>query len=210
MEETEALIRQIIDVEWEFFQNTNNEGGPASCQEDYETFVIMRSAQFSSFSEELLESWYGDLCRARAEGRNLITEKYARMMESTAPERYQELKPFLPEHDSERTAITEEIIRIQVEWLEECRRKYPSVTALARRIHTAEDTPWDTSAETYLRGELGTYSDETLILYGRYVAVLKKEGRNLNEMIYERQVRSYGYASLQAAEDSGEGSWHYS
>ncbi len=196
----EQLMKQIIDMEWDFFQSTSNEGGPASCQEDHDTFVIMRSAQFSCFTEELLESYYQDLCRAKEEGRNLITEKYGRMMESTAPERYQELAPYFPQHNEERRAITEEIIKIQVEWLEECQRKYPAVSRMARVIHTSEDTPYDTSAETYLRGELGTYSDDTLLLYGRYIVSLKKEGKNLNEMIYEKQVLSYGYASLADAE----------
>ncbi len=87
-----------------------------------------------------------------------------------------------------------------MDWLEECQRKYPAVSRMARVIHTSEDTPYDTSAETYLRGELGTYSDDTLLLYGRYIVSLKKEGKNLNEMIYEKQVLSYGYASLADAE----------
>lgn len=196
----EKLIEQIIELEWEFFQSTNNEGGTASCQEDHQTFVIMRGAQFSCFSRELLQSWLRDLQRAKEEGRNLIAEKYARMMESTAPERYRELAPYLIQHNAERLAITEEIIKIQVEWLMECQERYPAIIAKARPIHTSEDTPYDTSAETYLRGELGTYSDETLLCYGRYVVSLKKEGQNLNEMICEKEVKSYGYLSLDDAE----------
>ncbi len=196
----EELISQIIELEWEFFQNTKNEGGTASCQEDYDTFVIMRTAQFSCFSKELLQSWLRDLQRAKEEGRNLIAEKYARMMESTAPERFREIAPYLVQYSAERQAITEEIIKIQVEWLLECQENYPAVIAKARPVRTSEDTPYTTSAETYLRGELGTYSDETLLCYGRYIVSLKKEGRNLNEMICEKQVKSYGYLSLQDAE----------
>lgn len=82
----------------------------------------------------------------------------------------------------------------------ECQERYPAIIAKARPIHTSEDTPYDTSAETYLRGELGTYSDETLLCYGRYVVSLKKEGQNLNEMICEKEVKSYGYLSLDDAE----------
>ena len=196
----EELINQIIELEWEFFQNTKNEGGTASCQEDYDTFVIMRTAQFSCFSKELLQGWLKDLQKAKAEGRNLIAEKYARMMESTAPEQYRELAPYLVQHNAKRQEITEEIIKLQVEWLLECQEKYPDVIAKARSIRTSEDTPYNTSAETYLRGELGTYSDDTLLCYGRYVISLKKEGRNLNEMIFEKQVKSYGYLSLEDAQ----------
>ncbi len=97
----EQLMKQIIDMEWDFFQSTSNEGGPASCQEDHDTFVIMRSAQFSCFTEELLESYYQDLCRAKEEGRNLITEKYGRKMESTATERYLDLAPYIPQDNEE-------------------------------------------------------------------------------------------------------------
>ncbi len=197
----EELMKQIIELEWDFFQTTKNEGGTASCQEDYPTFVIMRTAQFSCFTKELLESWLSDLRRAKEEGRNLIAEKYGRMMESTAPEQYKEISFYFPQHNEERLAITEEIIKIQVGWLEECQKEYPAVLSKARLIHTSEDTPYNTSAETYLRGELGTYSDHTLMLYGRYIVALKKEGKNLNKMICEKQVQSYGYVSLADAEE---------
>ena len=69
-----------------------------------------------------------------------------------------------------------------------------------RYIHTSEDTAWDTSAETYLRGELDTYSEDTFILYCRYVIRLYQEGKNLNRMIVENTVRQYGYYSLEDAE----------
>ena len=55
-------------------------------------------------------------------------------------------------------------------------------------------------AETYLRGELDTYSKDTFILYCRYVIGLYQNGRNLNEMIMENTVLQYGYESLEDAQ----------
>ncbi len=67
----------------------------------------------------MLASYYDDLLQAEEKGWNLIMEKYARMMESTAWEQYQELKKDLPERSEKRLAIQEEIIKIQVGWMEE-------------------------------------------------------------------------------------------
>lgn len=196
----EHLVEKIVKLEWEFFGQTKNQGGRASCQEDWETFQIMRGGQFSSWTEELRESYYKDLLDAKAAGRNLITEKYGRMMESTDKEEYEKIKEYFPVISKERKAIAEQIIMIQVGWLEEFADNYPNLAGQARHIHTSEDTPYDTSAETYLRGELDTYSENTFLLYGRYVAELQKSGKNLTAMINEYVVKKYGYADLEAAE----------
>ena len=77
MEEREALIDEVIEREWEQFQYVQNEGGRASCQDDHETFVIMRKSQFMNWTQELLESYRQDLIEAEAAHWNLLTEKYA-------------------------------------------------------------------------------------------------------------------------------------
>ena len=40
-------IEKLIQMEWEDFQKVNNEGGRASCQDDPETFFIMRRSHFA-------------------------------------------------------------------------------------------------------------------------------------------------------------------
>ena len=67
MEEREALIDEVIEREWEQFQYVQNEGGRASCQDDHETFVIMRKSQFMNWTQELLESYRQDLIEAEAD-----------------------------------------------------------------------------------------------------------------------------------------------
>ena len=72
-------------------------------------------------------------------------------------------------------------------------------------IHRAQDGVYSTSFETYLWGELESYSIETVRLYSEYVNALKAEGRNLNEMILANMVSQYGYSSLEAAESRTKG-----
>lgn len=195
------LVEKIVQLEWEQFDKVQNEGGRAGCQDDYITFSIMRKSQYLTWPEELLNSFYADLISAQQRGWNLITEKYARMMKSTAPDKYAGLEKELPVLDEERLAIQEEIIKIQVGWMEEFAAEYPKMAGNARSIHTSEDTPLHTSYETYLRGELGTYSETTFILYGRFITGLLRENRNLAYEIMEQTARLYGYDSLKQAEE---------
>ena len=194
------MVEKIVELEWKQFDKVKNEGGRASCQDDYTTFSIMRKSQYLTWTDELLESFYSDLITAENKNWNLIMEKYARMMESTTPEKYEELKKDLPILSEERIAIQEEIIKIQVAWMEEFASKYPKMAGNARSIHTSEDTPFNTSYETYLRGELGTYSENTFILYGRFITGLLRENRNLAYETMTNTAKLYGYESVEAAE----------
>ena len=199
-EKSRELIEKIVGIEWDMFQATRNEGARADCQNNYNTFTLMRRSQFMAWKDELLRSYLADLEEGERSGRNLVTEKYARMMQSTASDEYALFKDSLPQIDEERRTIAEQVIAIQVGWLEEFVAEYPALAGQIRYIHTSEDTPYDTSAETYLRGELDTYSKDTFILYCRYVIGLYKEGRNLNKMIMENTVLQYGYKSLDDAQ----------
>lgn len=194
------IIEQIVDLEWKQFDKVKNEGGRASCQDDFVTFSVMRKSQYMTWNEELLSSYRRDLMDANDRGWNLIMEKYARMMKSTTPEKYAELEAELPTLNEQRIAIQEEIIKIQVAWMEEFARKYPKMADNARSIHTSEDTEYNTSYETYLRGELGTYSDDTFVLYGRFITALMQSGKNLAYETMTNTAKLYGYESVEDAE----------
>lgn len=201
MEEREALINEVIEREWAQFQYVQNEGGRASCQDDHETFVIMRKSQFMNWTQELLESYRQDLIEAEAAHWNLLTEKYARMMESTAPERYAELADILPKRSKERIQMQEEMIAQQIRWEEDFAAKFPGVASTGRVIHTSEDTPWDTSIETYARGEISTYSDRTVELLKKLYDQMDADHENLSEKTLRNMTALYGYESLEAAEE---------
>lgn len=192
----ENLIEEIVQMEWEAFDKVENKGGRADCQDDYGTFYIMRKSQYMTWNKELLLSFLKDLKAAKEVGWNMISEKYARMMESTFKEEYEKLKDKLPFVSDEKKTLVEQIVKIQVDWMESFAEEYPNVAKNARVIHTSEDTYFSTSYETYLRGELLTYSDETLKLYGQFIVSLAKENQNLAKMIMENTSKLYGYSSL--------------
>lgn len=194
------LVEQIVDLEWNQFDKVKNEGGRADCQDNYQTFSIMRKSQYLTWPEELLQSFCRDLYTAGQKGWNLIMEKYARMMKSTNPERYKELEKDLPVLSDKRIAIQEEIIKIQLSWMETFAKEYPMMAGNARSIHTSEDHAYNTSYETYLRGEMSTYSEKTFILYSGFIVSLLKEERNLAKEIMENTAKLYGYESLTDAE----------
>lgn len=195
------LAEHIVTREFEQFQQTQNDGGRAECQDDWPTFHQMRLAQFLAWTPDLLLAYASDLAHAHAAGRNLVTEKYARMMASTEPERYRtELAPHLPALDPDLMPTIESVVARQVGWAREFRGAYPRLGEAMRVLTSDEDRIGDTSFETYLRGELLTYSARTLDLYARHVAELAESGQNLTEQIVGWTVLLGGYGSLEEAE----------
>lgn len=181
----EDRITHLIVLEWNAFDQARNVDGRAACQDDWATFQLMRRSQYMTWTDEMIQSFTADFKSANACGRNLIAEKYGWMMETTTPDEFEEIKSLLPEIPVEKRRIVDEIVKIQVAWMEDFAAEQPDVVERMRSIHTSEDTPYNTSYETYLRGELLTYSDATLMLYGRFIAGLASEGRNLAEMTVE-------------------------
>ncbi len=195
------LVDRIVDLEWKAFQEVNNRGGRASCQDNRETFDIMRKSQYLTWSEEMLLQYKKDFEAAFSRGWNMVTEKYARMMESNAKEEYEALKDSLPPVSESGKQLIELIVGIQVGWMEEFAKEYPYLAGQGRAIHSYEDTPYTTSYETYLRGELYTYSPQMLALYAGYILGLKKKGINHSRLVMKFTTAFYGYASLEAAEN---------
>ena len=185
----EQLIEKIVELEWQQFQKVQNEGGRASCQDNRPTFNIMRTSQFLVWKMEILESYYQDLQDAESKGWNLLTEKYARMMESTAPVQYEQLKERLPKRSERRLEQQERMLKKVVSWEEAFAKQYPGIAGTGRVLHTYEDTPYSTSMETYARGELSTYSDRTVELLEKLYDELERRGDNLSTLVTEQMVK---------------------
>lgn len=194
------LAEEIVRMEFGAFDLVENMGGRAFCQDDWETFSIMRKSQYQTWNRTMLCQYLYDFSRELSLGHNLIEEKYGRMMESTDPEGYEKIKEHFPFLNNEKKAIIETIVGLQTGWMEEFASRYPGLAGNARSIHTYEDSLYNTSYETYLRGEISTYSDKMLELYGRYVVEYAKAGQNLAFAIMENNVKLYGYNSLKEAE----------
>lgn len=194
------LVEDIVRLEFAAFDKVRNVGGRASCQDDWFTFSIMRKSQYLTWNRTMLLQYWYDFDRELAMGHNLIEEKYGRMMESTAPEEYERIKEQFPVLNDQKKAIIESIVQVQVGWMEEFEANYPTLAGNARSIHTSEDHLYNTSYETYLRGEISTYSDKMLELYGRYIVEYAHRGENLAKAIMNHSIEMYGYKSLEEAE----------
>lgn len=196
----EELVNMIFETEFLAFVEVRNTGGRASCQNDRGTFEIMRKSQYLTWNRKMLMQYLYDFETEYKRGHNLIEEKYGRMMESTAPDEYKEIADNFSKLTDEKKQIIEAIVKIQVDFMEKFSQKYPHLAGNARSIHTSEDRINNTSYETYLRGEISTYSDKMLELYGRFVANICMNGGNLAFMTMEQSVKMYGYESLEVAE----------
>ena len=200
-EEKARIIRDIVSMEWEMFQKVEGIGGRAGCQDQYPTFNIMRSSQFLAWDPGTLELYLQDLNQARDAGRNLITEKYAYMMESTDPEYYRvKLQPHLPPVEQSKILLIRQILEILILWDQEVYREFPKLSRRGRPLEADADKSGITSVETYMGGELKTYSEETLQSLRNHLTGEKTRGGNVVRRILEFTTEQYGFASLEDAE----------
>ncbi|MBQ7859558.1 MAG: DUF4125 family protein [Faecalibacterium sp.] len=167
MKERNALIKAIVGKEWQMFDKVNNAGGRAECQDNWSTFSIMRTSQLDAWADDTLRSYRDDLDKAAFVGRNLLQEKYAYMMRRTAPQEYAKIEWFLPAISREKQALVDELTEVQVAEMERAACRYPHVATTMRPLRRANDSLYCTSFETYLWGELLSYSLETLQCYRR-------------------------------------------
>jgi hypothetical protein len=191
---------EIIEEEWRMFSSVRNQGGKASCQYNPHEFCLTRAGQMLSWPQELREHWLDDLREAKAEGRNLMTEKYARMMASTHPDEYARLSEFLPPLTEKQREVIEELVTCVVGWAEETAREYPAIAAGGRPIHSCEDIRGFTSIETYARGEISTYGLATLHCTQSWYDECRRNGINPQQVADRHLAVWHGFPSLDAAE----------
>jgi hypothetical protein len=185
MADKQVVIKEILEIELEMFLTVRTQQR-SSCQDYPESFKLHRRVQFTAWSEETLISYLKDLKNAVEEGVNLMTVKYARMDDLVPGEN--------------NNPLIMEIVNIQYGWQEEMFRKYPYVMGGARPLSKSEDSARKTSFETYLSGELETYSGRTLELLYKDMSEKIKDGINMSEEVYGYLVQEMGYSSIDDAE----------
>lgn len=198
----EEMMEEIIKLEFEAFDKVENEGGRASCQDDWPFFYVMRKSQYMTWTDEMLEKLLNQWRDYKKIGWNMMTEKYGRMMQWTDSKAYKKIAKNFPERSEQTKAIIDQIAEIQVGWMSEFAEKYPKLANQARDITAKDDEAYNTSYETYLKGELMTYSDKLIALYGQFIVKLAKENKNLAYMTIENTAHMQGYDSLEQAEAS--------
>ena len=187
--EKEKIIKKILEKEWKYFSNLNNIGGRADCQDNREDFIIMRKSQWETFNEETLLSYLEDLNSKN----NPLFQKYAQMMKYNSPEEYEKIKDILEKASDEKTDLVNKIMFIYMEWEKEFFERYPIFSSMGRPLYSSEDDNIETSIETYLRGELLSYSEKTLELYLNYIIDNKEKNINLAIKNMDNLARMQGF-----------------
>ena len=195
--EKEKIIEKILEKEWKYFSNLNNIGGRADCQDNKEDFIIMRKSQWETFNEETLLSYLEDLNSKN----NPLFQKYAQMMKYNSPEEYEKIKDILEKASDEKTDLVNKIMFIYMEWEKEFFERYPIFSSMGRPLYSSEDDNIETSIETYLRGELLSYSEKTLKLYLNYVIDNKEKNINLAIKNMDNLARMQGFNDSDEVEE---------
>lgn len=162
-------IEKILAAELRMFQSVPAIGANR-CLEHPEEFKQHREAQFSIFSNETLKSYLDDIKTAQEKGQNLMTDKYARM------------DNLIPKTNC--STLVDAVAAIMVNWQIQLIEKYPGLMERARPVASENDDQYKTSFETYIKGELETYSESTLSFLQSDLKKLQVEGKNGSEEIY--------------------------
>jgi len=194
--EKEKIINEILEKEWKYFSNLNNIGGRADCQDNREDFIIMRKSQWETFNEETLLSYLEDLNSKN----NPLFQKYAQMMKYNSPEEYEKIKDILEKPSEEKTDLVNKIMFIYMEWEKEFFERYPIFSSMGRPLYSSEDDNIETSIETYLRGELLSYSEKTLSLYLEYIIDNKEKNINLAIKNMDNLAKMQGFNNSEDVE----------
>lgn len=152
-----ALIQEVTGMEWEAVTKNQMEGHSDQDPENFEAFAMMRQSIYENWTPEMLKSRIHDL----------------RMMKDNR---------WNPEITEVKREIVEEIVKVQMDWMEEAQVQYPKTTGMLEGFFGPE--------------ELLAYSDETLDLYGRFIAQLCGEGKNLAELTMHNLALLCGTGSL--------------
>lgn len=198
----EELIKEIIDREWEMFSVLKNTGGIAECQNNKPEFIIMRSGQWDNLPDKILESYKQDLIDAKEFGRNLLEEKYIRMMEYSAPSEFEGVKHLLPNISNGSLTLIKQIEKIYLNWGDEFESKFPKFSKLCRPLRSSGDIPERASVQTYLIGELSSYSTRTVLFYYDYVKQCVEKGINLIYVTHTDVVKKKGFNSIEEVESA--------
>ena len=102
----------ILDFEWKNFDEIRGLNGRAVCQDSPKEFFIMRLSQYLAYNQKIIDYLYKDLKQIEKNGVNPIFDKYARMMEFTDKDKFEDIKQNLEELSPVKVHLLENIKKI--------------------------------------------------------------------------------------------------
>ena len=178
----DALIYEIVDLEWSMMQEMRSAQGKKLDEAEFEAFYQVRYSQHSAMNSDTVGLYKQDLMIATHTGRNLMAEKYAYMKDQTK----------LPA-DPMVTSLIQQIVPLMMESQNKFAAEYPALASLGRAFDPMENV---VPIEVYITSELVFRSDTTLQMILRDVRLNPDYIRD----IFEVFVSFFGQDSLQKAE----------
>jgi hypothetical protein len=99
--------------------------------------------------------------------------------------------------------IIKRITDRNLSWYAELSRMYPAIAALGRPAYTSQEKDGYASIESYMLGELASYSYRTLNIYEEYQEKLFCKGKSIPQITLENTMKKQGFSSLKEAERGG-------
>lgn len=112
------------------------------------------------FDENVLNSYLDDLKDKESKNINIVTQKYGYMMKETDYDYFKKIEHLLPNVSEKKASLVDSIMLIYMKWEEDLLSS--NIDNKNRILYKKYNTKESTSVETYMRGELLSYSEETL------------------------------------------------
>ncbi len=178
----DAIIYEIVDLEWSMMQLMRSEQGRALDESEFESFYQVRYSQHSVMNSDTLGLYRSDLTVASHTGRNLMAEKYAYMKDQDA----------LPQ-DPMLVDLIRQIQPMMMESQQKFAAEFPALAGAGRAFDPEENT---VPVEVYITSELVNRSEATLKMILRDIRLNPDYIRD----IFEVFVSFFGQESLSKAE----------
>ena len=178
----DALIYEIVDLEWSMMQDMRSAQGRALDESEFEAFYQVRYSQHSAMNSDTVGLYKQDLMVATHTGRNLMAEKHAYMKDQTQ----------MPA-DPMVTSLIAQIQPLMVASHEKFAQSYPALAGAGRAFDPDENT---VPVEVYITSELVGKSDTTLQMILRDIRL----NPDYIEDIFRVFVSFFGQDSLDKAE----------
>ena len=165
----------ILDFEWKNFDEIRGLNGRAVCQDSPKEFFIMRLSQYLAYNQKIIDYLYKDLKEIEKNGVNPIFDKYARMMEFTDKDKFEDIKQNLEELSPVKSHLLENIKKI-------LNNKSKNIPKELKRVRPTKSQDKRISSNDYYVAEITCLSLKTLWAIEE---MIESPFYNLEENIYK-------------------------